>query len=644
MVKTLIIRSKIISHNKSYAFLRFNFNYRQIWLYLILTEMISICLRSLFTLALYFSCLMKRALVVTFFLPILLGIQSLNVRATDANPQFYFKQLDNRYGLSNSSINAIFQDSDQLLWIGTWDGLNTYNGAKFSVYNHSIDKTANSVGGNVVQAINEDKNGNIWINTIGGISRYEKKTGKFYRYFYKTAVSEKVSENGFEIAVNAKGDVFCYGTDGWLRKYNPSKNSFVNFKQIGDSGAIVKMVFYKNLLWCLNANGQLNAFTIKDSGLGINQTFKSKEKINSIFEVNDHIVYSTTNKHYLIDGSLNPKPLNIAKKKIKSIAYYKSNYVIAWENQGVSVYDNQFQPSTFLKQELNKLENLKLSTLKVGNDEILWVGTDGNGLIQIYPKRNYFGLLTSFDSKAMNKPTRAFSEIDGNLWVGTKGNGIQIYNNFWESNGKNKNQQKLDISNGLTNNSVFAIKKGIDGLVYLGTDGDGISVYSQETKTVINWNKIRGANKLPHFKSVYAIIQDVDSSVWLGTSGYGLLHLKIKSKNKQLEITNFKQYLSSSNEKSGPANDIIYALAKGKDNRLWIACRYGGLSVFNAKNKSFKTYKALGTKGSLSHSDVLSLYYDTKDRLWIGTSFGLNMLSFGESKADKPFFSNITTD
>ncbi|RZL44388.1 MAG: response regulator, partial [Pedobacter sp.] len=170
-------------------------------------------------------------------------------------------------------------------------------------------------------------------------------------------------------------------------------------------------------------------------------------------------------------------------------------------------------------------------------------------------------------------------------------------------------------------------------------------VYHQKTKKLFKWADIEGISKVSHFKSVYAIVQDADSSVWLGTSGYGLLHLKLKiTENQNLQLISFKQYLSSENELTGPANDIIYALAKGKDSKLWIACRYGGLSTFDTKKQTFKTYKALGTKGSLSHSDVLSLYYDSKDRLWIGTSFGLNMLSAKESKTSNPNFTNFTTD
>lgn len=40
--------------------------------------------------------------------------------------QYVFQYLDNSSGLSNSAVNAVFQDSDNLLWVGTWDGLNMF--------------------------------------------------------------------------------------------------------------------------------------------------------------------------------------------------------------------------------------------------------------------------------------------------------------------------------------------------------------------------------------------------------------------------------------------------------------------------------------------------------------------------------------
>lgn len=586
----------------------------------------------------------------TYFIYLLLIglIYSQNLFAEDVKPgiSFYYRQLDNRNGLSNSSINSILQDKDQLLWIGTWDGLNRYDGAHFNVYNHNIDKAENSIGSNVIQTIKEDSNNNIWINTIGGISRYNKITGNFSRYFYKNTASQKIRENEYELVINSKGEVFCFSANGILSKYNFTTDKFIDYQKFKIAHGIVKMNFLNDNLWYLNAKEELVVAQVTNRGLKTIKIFNSPNGISNFYSLNNQIIYTLNNDlHFRIGSALKPQPLTISQKRIKAITFYQSNYVVAWENQGVTVYDQNFKPTSFLRNEIKPLENLKVTALNVGRDKVLWLGTDGNGLIQIYPKENYFGLLTKINGTTINKPIRAFAEESGNLWVGTKGNGVLIFNNFWKVGSETTKPQRIDVNAGLDNNSVFAMKRGIDQFIYIGTDGKGISVYDQRSAKIIGWNKIRGTDKIPEFRSVYTIVQDLDSSVWIGTSGYGLVHLKLnRNLDQSVSIKSFKQYNSSSKEKNGPGNDIIYALAKGKDNRLWIACRYGGLSVLDQKRGLFKTYKALGYEGSLSHSDVLSLFYDSQDRLWIGTSYGLNYLSLAESLKAKPKFSKITMD
>ena len=51
--------------------------------------------------------------------------------------------------LSNSNINQIYQAKDGVIWIATDDGLNRYDGAKFSIYKHKEGNDSSLVDNNV---------------------------------------------------------------------------------------------------------------------------------------------------------------------------------------------------------------------------------------------------------------------------------------------------------------------------------------------------------------------------------------------------------------------------------------------------------------------------------------------------------------
>jgi len=115
--------------------------------------------------------------------------------------QYSYQQLDNSYGLSNSCINSIYQDNDNLVWFGTWDGLNFYDGNTIHVFNYEkTDAKRNSIASNVIYQVAEDKQRSIWIGTVEGLSKFNKNTGDFSNYFYSR---KKAVSNGYTVAINS---------------------------------------------------------------------------------------------------------------------------------------------------------------------------------------------------------------------------------------------------------------------------------------------------------------------------------------------------------------------------------------------------------------------------------------------------------
>ena len=96
----------------------------------------------------------------------------------------YFEQIGTEQGLSQNQVTYIFQDSRGLLWIGTQDGLNIYDGYKFKVYKHEPGNP-NSLSDYAINTIFESGSGTFWIGTREGLNRFDFRTNSFkiYKHF-----------------------------------------------------------------------------------------------------------------------------------------------------------------------------------------------------------------------------------------------------------------------------------------------------------------------------------------------------------------------------------------------------------------------------------------------------------------------------
>jgi len=95
------------------------------------------------------------------------------------------RYLTNQDGLSNSSVNCIFQDSCGLLWFGTWDGLNMFNSRDIRVFKPDLLSSLPSISNNIIRNVIEERKGVIWVATDYGINRYDIRMS-FRTFFVQT--------------------------------------------------------------------------------------------------------------------------------------------------------------------------------------------------------------------------------------------------------------------------------------------------------------------------------------------------------------------------------------------------------------------------------------------------------------------------
>jgi len=82
-------------------------------------------------------------IILTF--PLVLYPQDQNIK---------FEHLSVEDGLSNNIVLPITQDSRDFMWFGTEDGLNKYDGYKFTVYRHNAEDSL-SMSGNYIMSLCE---------------------------------------------------------------------------------------------------------------------------------------------------------------------------------------------------------------------------------------------------------------------------------------------------------------------------------------------------------------------------------------------------------------------------------------------------------------------------------------------------------
>ncbi|MCO6149221.1 two-component regulator propeller domain-containing protein [Flavobacterium sp. NRK1] len=568
---------------------------------------------------------------------------STHLNTVENSIKYSLEQLDNTKGLSNSSINCIFQDSQNLLWIGTWDGLNRYDGTNFKIFRPEPDNK-NSLSNQVVLKISEDNSGYIWILTMHGINRYNKKTDTFQRFYFSRNNTTPLSESQFNMTLDESKQVFC-AVKGWGigyfdgMKFHMLSNGFadktVKKLEFSTSGELF-VLLDDNKLYSLSVKNSENKKIISGSKLvsdGI-QTFGVLP--------NKNIVTVSTNGEAAILSIASKNKKNLPEKNIENIIGSIKEGLVLSGKSGYFIVD---AVGKHIMLPWSKyLKNQKITTLVQGSENVIWTGTDGDGVFKMYPLKKSFNLVSKAQIPKLDAGiVRAFLKAGKNsFWIGTKGNGLFTCSaDFYLDQEKPIAYKNFNENNSSINNSVFALSKGNENLIFIGTDGEGITVYDLEKSKLISWREIIGSKNYDYFKSVYTIYQDAKGFIWLGTNGYGMICCKIIRSGEKLKITDFKKYTANAGGSTALSSNIIFSIVPRNDDQLWIGTRLGGLNLFNKQTEVFTTYKNKADDlNSLSSNDILCLATDSRNRLWVGTSFGLNLLqNFKDGEAS---FRNFT--
>lgn len=186
----------------------------------------------------------------------------------------------------------------------------------------------------------------------------------------------------------------------------------------------------------------------------------------------------------------------------------------------------------------------------------------------------------------------------GNIWVGTM-NGVSKYNGL--------NFENFNKKNGLSENRVTASCLDAKGNIWFGHWSGGITKYDAIAKTFTD--VVPGSYKLS--KRITSIVSDDAGTLWFGTDGQGLL---------KYEKGNFEVFTL----KNGLLSDAVTDLMVYKDGVVWIGTPNG---IMTYKNKLTPLDKDFPSQS------ITSLFMDTRNNIWVGTSdYGLMRINASDKQ------------
>ena len=588
---------------------------------------------------------MKRiGIAITGFIIIMLMILEL---AISQSIDRRFHHLTIRDGLSQSRIEAIHQDSQGYLWIGTTNGLNRYDGYDFTVY-RSVTDDPGSLSDSYINVIYEDSEGTLWIGTFtGGLMRYEPETDSFRSYigiFDESGWSTLSANMVLSILEDSRGN-FWVGTVYGLNIMNRESGTFRRLTPENEEEPTPSDTYINELyedsdgtLWIGTSNGleyydyesaefyRFRGFEDGDAEPDFGTIRAITEDKNGILWVgtdNNGLYAIDTKREILTNYLYDPdNPNSLSGNAIFSIHEVSSGELwIGTGNDGLNIFDHETGIfHRYVDDRLNpfSINNNGITQIYESREGIIWVGTNDSGL-------NYHALdgqvFQSFQNEPFNPNSlshnvvRSIREMGPNeIWIGTDGGGLNIFDPVSRSFTNSVNNP---TSRNFPASEVILDIHKRDSEVYLATYGNGVEIYDMVNGSIRNLSDI--LDEPEHFGSpfVFDIFESRDGHLWFSKNVSGVTEYNP-------ETGEFKRYEMNSN---GDSDSIILqngdarAVYEDHQGTIWIAT-YG--SFLHKLDRTSGEIEILNINRSSPNfaSVVHTIYEDSNDRLWFGTSGG----------------------
>lgn len=579
--------------------------------------------------------------------------------------------------LTQQSVSQTFQDSRGALWFVTQEGLNRYDGHHLENYRIS-PSDPQSLTSNLVTRIAEDRDGTLWISTIGGgLNSYNSITNSFEALLADPNNRDSPYSNDIlSIFTDNTGTIWLGYVNGFS-SFNPLDKSFrhyisgskdipylgevLDFTQTHDgavwaatqssgliridivsleisvhenifpsilsekAAAITKVISSKSgLIWIASRESGISKF---DPSSGSVQIFQHDDSDNTSIASN-----RAYDIHEDIEGRIwigTFEGLNLYDQQSNSFIKFNNNDLP--NKQTFSIYQSRegkywigtvFGLVTGTESHFPKfdrlsgqLSNNSVNAFQETSDGSLWVGTD-DGLNRLRPGENEFEWINEYTVPSISNSTvMSLLGEENILWVGTYSGGL---NRIDLSNNKVQvfRHDPLDI-NSIGANGITSIIRSSSGYLLIGTYGGGLSIYHEDSKRFTNFTYSPGDPSSISNNRVIALFEDSLGMIWVGTENG--LNRFLPNKNT------FKRFYSENDNPESLSSDMVWAFYEDDDQILWLGTAGGSLNSWSVQSRinSENKFRNHSYEISLPSSNIYGIQSDSFGNLWLSHNRGI---------------------
>jgi ligand-binding sensor domain-containing protein/signal transduction histidine kinase len=581
-------------------------------------------------------------------------------------------------GLSNGTVTAIAQGKTGLLWFGTEDGLNLYDGSGFTLY-RPIPGDSTSLSDGWVTGMLVTRDGTRWVGTLrGGLNRYLPRTQNFRRYRHSPSDSTSISSDQVNAIYEAPDGVLWIGTSKGLDRFDPTTGRARRFRPVArDSSLLGNDVIAvagdgTGQLWISSRLG-LFVFDPKRASFDLVSDELHTRLVYTLLRARDGVIWVGTEDELLAVGprtrtvlrrfgsATDPKAAPLTGRVL---ALYQGAGGKIWIGSDGGLTSLDPKSGAFVRHRYDRDDPLSLGgnivrSVLVDRGGVLWVGLETYGINKHAPSAVHFEVIRHDPSAPRSLSdgyVRGIAEDRrGDVWIATQFGGldridaatgrITVYrhraddphslpgDNVWATLQDDRgtmwvglHEQGLGTFDPRTgrftrfdlvprDGSVNVLYEDGAGALFVGLEGRGLWEISPDRRSVRSYGKTLGDERVLADDDVQTILEDREGALWVGGVG-GLTRLNRKSG----AVDHFHSDPAS---RDALGADFVTNIFEDSRGTMWVATKGGGLSRFDRRTERFTT---IGTADGLPHSFVYGILEDARGYLWLSTDNGIAML------------------